>query len=410
MGSLPGFICTLVVAVALLAAPRAAHAQDAAAIASGKARVEALLRDDSRNPALWFFLARYDALAGDAKDCVAALEKVAALGNGFLPSRKIGFGKVWDDASFQAVLKKLEAKLPRLDYAPTAFELNDKGLLPEGIAFDAPSNTFFMGSVAEHKIVRVDASQQVSDFAGGAIGLDAVLGVAVDAPRRRLYAVSTSFVSEPAKKPYRNAIVQFDLVTGKLLHRFEVAAAQQLNDVAVAPGGRVYTTDTQTGAVFEISERAPPRVVLPAGRVRGANGLAVSPDAHRLYVAHATGIVVIDLATGAVKPLAAPAGENIAAIHGLYQWQGMLIGVENVTNPGRVIAMTLGSDGQSIERVRTLLSHHHAALDEPTTGAIAPDGFYLLARTGLDHLRDDGTLEDPANVPRPLVLKVLLPR
>ncbi len=381
----------------------------APAPSSGKARVEALLRERPKDPALWFYLARYDALAGDAKSCVAALEKVDALGDGFLPPRGIGFGKVWEDASFQAIRAKLDARIPRLDYAPTVFELPDRGLLPEGIAFDAPSKTFFLGSVAEHKIVRIDAFQQSSDFASG-IGLDAVLGVAVDSPRRHLYAVSTSFVSEPAKKPYRNAIFEFDLVTGHLLHRFDVPQAVQLNDVTIAPGGRVYTTDTQTGAVFEIPEKGEPRVVLAAGRVRGANGLAPSPDGHRLYVAHATGILVIDLVSGEARPLAAPPRANVAAIDGLYQWQGTLIGVENVTNPGRVIAMTLANDGLSIENVHTLLSHHLAALEEPTTGAIAPDGFYLLARTGLSHLRDDGTIDDPADVPRPLVVKVLLPR
>ena len=376
---------------------------------SGKARVEALLRERPNDPALWFFLARYDALAGDARACVDALGKVNALGDGFLPPRAIGFEKVWSDRAFQSVLAKLDARLPRLDYAPTVLELQDRGLFPEGIAFDAPSKTFFLGSVAKHKIVRVDASEQVSDFASG-MGLDAVLGVAVDAPRRHLYAVSTSFVSEPGKKPYRNAIFEFDLVTGRLLHRFDIPQAVQLNDVAIALGGRVYTTDTETGAVFEVSEKAEPRVVLAAGRVRGSNGIAASPDGKRLYVAHATGIVTIDLVTGEARPLAAPPRVNVAAIDGLYQWQGTLIGVENVTNPGRVIAMTLSNDGLAIENVRTLLSHHHAALDEPTTGALAPDGFYLLAATGLSHLRDDGTIEDPANVPRPLVLKVLLPR
>jgi hypothetical protein len=387
-----------------------ALAQDAAAIARGKARVEALIKDRPNDPALWYFLARYEALAGDVKACVADLEKVDALGDGFLPVEKIGFQKVWNDPAFRAEMAKLDARIPRLDYAPTAFELQDTKLLPEGIAYDAPSDTFYVGSVAEHKILRVDRNEQVSEFASGAVGLDAVLGIAVDSPRRRLYAVSTSFVSEPGKKPYRNAIVEFDLVTGRMLHRFDISAAGQLNDVTVAPGGRVYTTDSETGAVFEVSEKSAPRLVLEAGRVRGSNGLAASPDARRLYVAHATGIVVIDLASGEAQPLAAPPRANVAAIDGLYQWQGMLIGVQNVTNPGRVIAMTLSSDGRSIERVKTLLSHHHAALDEPTTGAIAPDGFYLLARTGLGHLRDDGTIDDPANVPRPLVLRVLLPR
>lgn len=400
-------------ALALLLFPLLASlplfAQQPPAASSGKARVEALLRERPNDPALWFFLARYDALAGDAKSCVAALGKVEALGDGFLPSRGVGFDKVWDDASFQAALAKLDSRIPRLDYAPTAFELQDRGLLPEGIAYDAPSDTFFLGSVAEHKIVRIDASRQASDFASD-IGLDAVLGVAVDSPRRHLYAVSTSFVSEPAKKPYRNAIFEFDLVTGRLLHRFDIPQATQLNDVAVAPGGRIYTTDTESGAVFEVSEKAEPRVVLAAGRVRGSNGLAASPDGKRLYVAHATGIVTIDLVSGDAKPLTAPPRANVAAIDGLYQWQGTLIGVENVTNPGRVIAMALSNDGLAIEKVTTLLSHHHAALSEPTTGAIAPDGFYLLAATGLSHLRDDATIDDPANIPRPLVIKVLLPR
>jgi hypothetical protein len=405
MWSVPGFrfLRLFLFAVVAVAVAWPAAAQ--------KARVEALLRERPQDPALWFYLARYDALAGDAKACAADLAEVDRFGDGFLPSRGTGFAKVWDDPAFREALSRLESRLPRLDYAPTAFELDDRGLIPEGIAYDAPSNVFFVGSMAEHKIVRVDAAREVTDFAGGgAAGLDAVLGLAADSPRRHLFAVSTSFVSEPAKKPYRNAVVEFDLVTGALLHRFDVPQATQLNDVAVAPGGRVYASDSQTGAIYEVAEKAAPRVVVAAGRLHGANGLAASPDARRLYVAHSTGIAVVDLSSGEVSALAAPPRENVAAIDGLYQWQGMLIGVQNVTNPGRVIAMTLASDGRSIERVKTLLSHHHAALDEPTTGAIAPDGFYLLARTGIEHLREDGTIEDPANVPRPLVLRVLLPR
>jgi hypothetical protein len=75
-----------------------------------------------------------------------------------------------------------------------------------------------------------------------------------------------------------------------------------------------------------------------------------------------------------------------------------------------VIAITLSKDGETVQRVRTLLSHHHNALDEPTTGAVTERGFYLLAATGVSHMREDGTLGDPDTVPRPTVLRVLLPR
>jgi hypothetical protein len=102
--------------------------------------------------------------------------------------------------------------------------------------------------------------------------------------------------------------------------------------------------------------------------------------------------------------------ETIAAIDGLYEWQGELIGVQNVTNPGRVILMTLARAGDSVVRVRTLLSHHHNRLDEPTTGAIRDSDFLLLAATGTARFNAKGTIDDPATVPKPTVVRVLLPR
>jgi hypothetical protein len=111
-----------------------------------------------------------------------------------------------------------------------------------------------------------------------------------------------------------------------------------------------------------------------------------------------------------VKRVVNETRETVAAIDGLYQWQGELIGVQNVTSPGRVIAISLGRGGESIVRVRTLLSHHHKALDEPTTGAIAGDVFYLLAATGVAHFNRQGRIERAETLNSPTVLKVLLPR
>jgi DNA-binding beta-propeller fold protein YncE len=183
-----------------------------------------------------------------------------------------------------------------------------------------------------------------------------------------------------------------------------------LNDVTVARGGRVFTTDSGSGAVYEIPKDGEAREIVPANVVRGSNGLAASPDSKRLYVAHSTGIAVVDLDTGAIKRVVVPEHETVAAIDGLYEWQGQLIGVQNVTTPGRVILMTLSSDGTAITRVQTLLSHHHNALDEPTAGAVAPDGFYLLAATGVAHFNRAGTIDNPETLPKPTVLRVPLPR
>ena len=393
----------------VLAFPAAAQ-QEAENARRVIASVEQLLKQRPTDATLWFYLARANAELGDKAAALAALEKTNELGDGFLPSRP-GFDKVWDDRDFQALRAKMAARLPVLDFAPTAFELEDRTLMPEGIAYDAPSRTFFVGS-AQRKVLRVSESGVASEFAGASANLDSVLGLAVDSPRRILYVVSTSALTTEGPRRRRNAIVAFDVDSRKLLARYEIPAAQQLNDVTVALGGRVFTTDSESGAVYEIALKGPgpAREVLPAARLGGSNGIAASPDGSKLYVAHSTGLAVIDIASGAMKRVANTTRETVGAIDGLYQWQGQLIGVQNLTTPGRVIVISLSPDGDTITRVQTMLSHHHSALDEPTTGAVTERGFYLLAATGIAHFNRAGGIDDPDKVPRPLVVRIPLPR
>jgi hypothetical protein len=71
-----------------------------------------------------------------------------------------------------------------------------------------------------------------------------------------------------------------------------------------------------------------------------------------------------------------------------------------------VIRIQLSPDGESVRAVKTLLSHHHNALHEPTTLAIADNGFYLLAATAVRAYGADGTIANPDSVPRPAILRI----
>lgn len=398
--------------LALLCISVSANAQqDVEAARRTIAAIDNLLKQRPADPTLWFFLSRFQAQAGDAAASIAALEKAGELGDGFLPDAA-GFAPVWRDPKFQAVRSRLEARLPRLDFAPTAFELQDRALVPEGIAHDGASRSFFVGSVAKKKVLRVDEDGTVSDFAGPDALLDPVLGVAVDAPRRVLYAVATSALTEEGRKARRNAVVAFDIDSRRMLQRYAVPQAQQLNDVAIAPGGRVFASDSASGAIYEIAVKGPgpSRELVPPGKVGGSNGLAASPDGRRLFVAHSTGLAIVDIASGELKRVANETRESVAAIDGLYEWQGQLVGVQNVTNPGRVIIATLSRDGGTVTRVQTLLSHHHTALYEPTTGAVTDRGFFLLAATGVTHYNAQGKIDRPDEMPAPTILRIPLPR
>ena len=373
------------------------------------AGIEAVLKQRPEDASLHYYLALVYAESGNVAACNAALENVEKYGDGFLPTRD-GFENAWGDARFQEIRARMAARLPRLDYAPTAFELDDRTLIPEGIAYDAPSGAFFLGSVAKGTITRVGWGNALDEFAPRAEGLDGILGLAADAPRRTLYAVATSALTDEGRKRRKNAVLAFDIDKHTLLRRVDVPDAQQLNDVAIAFGGRVFASDSAAGGIYEIPREGAARVVVPAGRLPGSNGLAASPDGKKLYVAHSTGIAVVDLASGDVKRVANTTRETVAAIDGLYSFQGELVGVQNVTTPGRVILISLSKDGESITRVRTLLSHHHNALDEPTTGVVTDRGFYLLAATGVSRFNANGKIDKPESVPAPAVVRIILPR
>ena len=386
--------------VAPPAAPDAAALRAVASLAD-------LLGQRPEDATLWFYLSRAQVRAGQLAAAIDSMRNVSRFGDGFLPTRD-DFAAVWDHAEFRELRARMEERLPRLDVAGTAFTIEDRTLIPEGIAYDAPSRSFFVGSILQHKVMRIEEDGVIADFVGLSGDLDAVLGLAVDAPRRVLYVVSTNAIADVADAKRRNAIVAYDVDSRRLLQRYDVPGARQLNDVAVAPGGRVFTTDSASGAVYEIAVKGPgpTHAIVPPGGLRGSNGLAASPDGKRLYIAHATGLAVADLASGELRRVENPTRETVAAIDGLYQWHGELIGVQNVTTPGRVIRITLSPAGDAITSVKTVLSHHHPLLDEPTTAAPTDHGLFILAATGVGHYNRKGLVERPETVPKPTVLRV----
>jgi sugar lactone lactonase YvrE len=358
------------------------------------------------DPTLHYYLAVLAIGEGDKAGGIAALRDVARLGTGFLPPEGIGFEPVRNDTAFLRVRGDLERALPVVTSARELFRL-DKNLIPEGIAYDPARRSYFVGSIAQSKIVRVDSTGAVTDLSRPG-ELRHVLGLVVDAGRRRLPAVSTSaIVPRPGVAPV-NEIVTYDVDMGSRLRAVPVPAAGQLNDVVVSSGGDLYTTDSQGGAVYRV--RADGAVVdtfVAPGTLPGANGLAVSTDGVALYVAHSTGVARVELSGGAVLGrIEIPKGESIGAIDGLYADGTTLVGIQNVTNPGRVVRIHLRADGKGTERIETLLSHHHPAIAEPTTGVVVGRTFALLATTQVGRFTPEGKIDRPETVRPPVVLAV----
>jgi len=367
--------------------------------------VKRMLQQRPADPTLHFFLASGYAQAGERDNALASLREVLALGDGFLPAAGFGFDSLKDDSGYQALRADMEAKLPVVASAPVAFRIADTSFAPEGIAYDPAGKQFFVGSVTQKRIVRISPEGKLTSFSKTDDGLQQVLGVAVDAKRRTLYAVSTNALTRG--KPLHNAVMAFDIGSGKRAASYHVPDARQLNDVAIAPNGDVYASDSASGAIWRIAAGQVSQFIAP-GAIGASNGLAVSADGRALYVAHSTGVARVDTSNAKVERLVPPARQTIAAIDGLYLWNGDLIGIQNITNPGRVIRIRLDQAGTRIASVDTLQSHHNPAFDQPTTGAIAGKSLFVLGTTQLPEYNDKGEIINARPLKKPAVVKVPL--
>ncbi|HWM26792.1 MAG TPA: hypothetical protein VNP98_18385 [Chthoniobacterales bacterium] len=392
-----------------------ASAADDAAAAAARAsleRIQALRKERPADGVLVFYQAMTHLSLGEREAALDLLLSLKGRKLGLIPVRDAGFDAVWDDPKFQAIRKELLDQEPQTPAAPVAFRLADTKLIPEGIAYDPKANRFFIGSMPQRKIIVTDAKGQARDFSSTADNLDQVLGLAVDVGRGYLYAVSTNGFHESAKTERRNAVVRYDLKDGRLLDRFLAPEATQLNDLAVAPDGTLYVTDSQTGTLFrkKSDEKSRARTLVrfgETGALRGANGIAVAADG-TLYVTLSTGIARVDTTTGAPTRLPQPDTVVTGGIDGLYWHGGDLLGVQNVTNPGRVIRIALADNGSRIAGLTVLQSHHHPDFNEPTTGAIANNALHVIGNSYVAHYQPDGTIKNAGELKGTAIVAVPL--
>ena len=371
-------------------------------------RIESLRKQRPNDGVLSFYEALTRIDLGDREAAFALLRSLLGRKLGVVPVRDTGFEAVWNDPGFHKIREKLANEEPRTPDAPVAFRLGDPKLIPEGIAYDPKKERFFVGSVAQKKIVDANRKGEVKDFSRPEDNLDCVLGLFVDAGHEQLYAVSTNGFLDEAQKQRRNAVVCYDLKGGRLVNRFDAPGANQLNDLTVAADGTIYATDSASGTLFR---KKPAEKTLTSfgtgGALSGANGITLGADG-TLYVAISTGIVRIDLSTGAPARLPQPDTVVTGGCDGLYWYKGDLVGIQNVTNPGRVIRIALADRGTRISGIMVLQSHHHSEFDEPTTGAIVGALFYILANSYVGHFQPNGSVKNPEQLKPTTIVAVSL--
>ena len=428
----------LISVVALCASPahRVLHAQEVVAVAQRDARyyqqqavkaykeknyagylenMKQAVRLRPDQPTYLYNLAGAYALAGNKAEALATLRRVAEMSLIYPAERDTDFDAVKDTPEFQEILKRFAANKSPVGQSSTAFTIQQRGLVIEGVAYDPSDESFYLSSVRERKILKVSAERRVSDFATEVDGLWSAMGMKVDARRRHLW-VATAAVKQMTnfrrEEEGQSGVLKFDLRTGKLIKKYTVgnrAQAHWLGDLVVNERGDVFVTDSLTPALYVLRAGASELVPLLEGApFVSPQGLDFSPDGKKLFIAdYSKGIFVYDVESGKTEALAAPPASTLIGIDGLYFYKNSLIAIQNGTRPHRVVRIFLSRDLRSATRVE-VVEANNALFDEPTLGVLIKESFYYIANSQWGTVDKDGNLAPTEKLRDTIVLKTKL--
>jgi sugar lactone lactonase YvrE len=322
--------------------------------------------------ALYGFAA-YAARLGQPDEALAALRQLDATAwDGGLADD--AFPSLASLPAYRALAASLDAREPSAHKSVPGFVIAERGLHAEGIAYDPGRATFYVGSTTQGRIIGVDSRGSARDVAR--TGLREVLGLKVGGPDRLLWAACT----DDEHPDGESCLLAFDPANGRVLRRACVPGpGRELNDLAVAADGTVYVTDPGTGAVLRLaagSNRL--EAIVPRGRLRGANGIALADDERALLVAHGRGIARITPATGTIVDVEHAPSATFVGIDGMSLRGRKLFAIANTYGHPRVSRIDLDATLERVERFE-VVETANPVWDEPTTGALGPDGFYYLA-------------------------------
>jgi DNA-binding beta-propeller fold protein YncE len=366
-----------------------AEPSDAAEVREQIASVEKLLPQYVDRGAALYFLSRSKQHLGETLDALRLLKECLALHEGFDPAGSPSLNVLKGSKEFDDLVAKVHLDFPAIGQARLAFVTDEKDLVPEGLAYDARQDLYYLSSLNRRKIVKITPEGRVSDFVPGRRdNLLPVLGIRLDPGDGSVWANSWS------EDAARSELLHFD-GSGKLLGRYAPSdgANHGFNDLVARKNGEIILTDSSSNQVYRFDRGAHTFAPLPVHRPLFApNGIALADDNRQLFVADDLGVVRVDLDSGASTDVSPGPRSTLAGIDGLYWHKGSLIAVQNEIGSPRIAAFRLSRDSSRVTQT-TVLENRTAFTTTPTTGALHGDDFYFIANSQIDNLNGDKIMD-----------------
>jgi len=355
------------------------------------------------------YLAAYLAAGeGDTERALGLLEGLAAEEWPF-PVPENDFPALAAEPRFRELSARLGAGVSRGDRPRLAFTVGPADLLPEGIACDSDSGAVFLGSRGYRKIVRVDDSV-ARDFVDPRAELGAVLGLHVDSTRRLLWAAhNPRGKSEREAGRLRSGVIAVDLDGGAVVRTVALEGRHLLNDLAIAPDGDVYVTDSEPGAVWRIrAGGAALERVVADGTFMYPNGIAWIEERRALVVADVSGLHLLEPSSGVRRRIARGPARTLGAVDGLVRYGDRLVGIQNGYRGERIVSWRFDSQRLAVT-AEAVLQPWHPSFVVPTTACVLGNELLFIANSYAGQSDAEGNPKDPASLRPTDVLAIPLP-
>jgi DNA-binding beta-propeller fold protein YncE len=309
--------------------------------------------------------------------------------------------KVWD-----YLVANLDQNAKQFGEGKVAFELPKDDNLMTALAWDPKRKAFLIGSGRDGSIHLADEKGKLTNFiaAGANKDLWGVDALGVDSTHNKLYVTTSAaprFSGFNADNADKAAVLEFELSTGKFLHKYTTqneGGKNTFNAIAVSKDGQVYVADGAHKAVFKIDAGAL-KPIVHNPKLSNITALALTDDGRTLFLAdYANGIYGFDLAKGAAfEPKYNSEQLVLGGIVGMHWYEGNLVIVEDGMMPKRVMRLKLSDDNTAILGAMGLdvANDAFATLGD---GAIAGDNLYFVANRQDDLYDSHGVLTDASNV------------
>lgn len=366
------------------------------------------LAKSTNHPGIQYKLAECLCQTGQTDQSLSLLDLLGRRGLTYAIEQNNGFSPLINHKKFKGYVSIFNKNRTIIDKSGVSFVVNDSLLIPEGIAYNNLSRTFYVASLAKNKVINCSGNGNCTDFAlGMESGFWMGLGMKVSADQKSLWLCSAS---ERDTSDGYAGVFQFELPSGKLLQKFTVDnknGPHLFNDIDFTSKGDVYFTDSRAGKVWHIVPGRDSLTEFAAGYVY-PNGIAVDEANGVLFVADFTGLNMIHLASGKQTKISDGNNTYLNGIDGLYFYKNSLVAIQDSGNQDdRIVRFYYDVKNAKVTKAETLQSFRKDMIT-PTTGTIIDGELHYIANAQLRSLNPDGSLTDPEKLVKPVILKVKL--